>query len=112
MATYAVVNSNNIVENILEIDEKSPYLNILTTDLEKDSSQLIKVSKKTFYCNMGDVWNGEKFTPPKPYPSWMWDKNKYVWRPPVIHPNLWDNILPESNTDYKWNEEEQRWDQL
>jgi hypothetical protein len=57
-------------------------------------------------CNHGipllnSKWNGIEFTPPAPYPSWVWDSTLKTFIAPVEYPSD-DNV-------YLWNEESNSW---
>lgn len=42
------------------------------------------------------------FIPPKPFESWVWDKDKKEYLPPFPKPN--------DNKVYDWNEKKQKWE--
>ena len=48
------------------------------------------------YDDLNDV-----FYAPKPYSSWVLDKNTWLWNPPIP--------VPESNKPYEWDEKNQTW---
>jgi hypothetical protein len=110
MTTYAILNSNHMVENIVEVDENLSYLNMLNNDLKKNNLYTMKIQDELIHCKIGNFWNGSAFIPPKPYPSWVWDNTKHIWRAPIINPNLWENLTPELSKDYAWNEMQQKWE--
>lgn len=50
---------------------------------------------------IGYIFDGIKFTPPKPYPSWILSENDSEWLPPVP--------LPDEEHVYLWNEDKKNW---
>ena len=53
------------------------------------------------------AWNEETlawdlYTPPTPFPSWVWDETEWKWEAPTPHPN--------DGKTYFWNEDTQSWD--
>ena len=52
-------------------------------------------------------WNEEDhtwdlFTPPTPYPSWVWNESEWAWEAPIPYPT--------DEQPYEWNEETTSWD--
>ena len=54
------------------------------------------------YALIGSSWDGERFIPPKPFESWIFNEETYLWECPVTH--------PDDGEKYEWNEEDQQWD--
>ena len=50
-------------------------------------------------------WNGEKFLPYAPYPSWVWNDELIEWQPPVQLPSL-----VEEGMMWVWNENTLSWE--
>ena len=48
----------------------------------------------------------DEFVRPKPFPSWVFDEDKFDWVAPVAHPDP-DPFVAHL---YDWNEEAQAWD--
>jgi hypothetical protein len=58
--------------------------------------------------NAGEKWE-ETFAfilprPTSPYPSWIYDENKHVWKAPIE--------APQEGLLYIWNEDNQEWEQI
>lgn len=55
------------------------------------------------YAGKGYIYDNvaDAFIPPKPYPSWLLNTQKYVWQSPVPYPN--DGKM------YYWDEATQSW---
>jgi hypothetical protein len=116
MSNYAFLSSENKIINLSYIEDDNPnkeqIIEEIKNSFQENSVSVMKISDQKFSYSIGDTWNGECFIPPKPYPSWMWDPNKHVWRPPVIHPNLWSNLDSKFDNEYIWSEEEKQWKQV
>jgi hypothetical protein len=114
MPNYAFTNKENIVREVLWFDESQEdlthFIEVQKQLLDEDELTAIEVKDGHKSYSTGNVWNGEEFRPAQPYPSWLWDPNKYLWRPPVIHPNIWRELDGANDDTYVWNEENQSWD--
>lgn len=124
MAHYALINSNNIVVQVITgVDE-----HIIQTDLDGTQVGGSSEAWETFYENLpwfsglkckrtsynknirkhfacvGYIYNEylDAFIPPKPYQSWVLNEEKCLWYPPVLMPDNFDK-------DYAWNESTQEW---
>ena len=91
MTTYAELNSENIVINIIVADKE-----FIDNETDTDNYQIL--------TNGGIGWTYDAtqntFIAPQPYPSWTLD-NENNWQPPVPQPP------PPPNT--YWNEQLQKW---
>lgn len=56
------------------------------------------------YAAVGWLYDGVGFYPPKPFASWSFDSQTYLWTPPVT--------APDDGNMYSWNEETQTWDEV
>lgn len=113
MALYAFITDDGVVINTLEIDDSANDINLFL-EAQKvvfNKSSLTAVhSNGSVLCSIGNIYNGNEFRTPQPYPSWIWDEAKLVWRAPAMHPDAWpDGITGGDAGDYIWNEEEQVW---
>jgi len=43
----------------------------------------------------------DAFIPPKPFDSWVYDEQKFSWKPPVS--------MPQDGRPYQWDEQTQTW---
>lgn len=63
---------------------------------------------KVFVTNAGDTWEEDfdLILPrwPKPFESWIWNESNDCWMSPIPY--------PDNDKNYKWNEQEQRWDEV
>lgn len=104
MKTYAKIDNNGVVENILVVsDNKSSSW--LT---EKFGGNWIESSEeKTKYeAVVGNRYDSELniFIPTQPYESWSFSKTSLLWEPPVPR--------PEDLHLYDWEEESVSWKQI
>lgn len=116
MAHYAILDSENVVENIITgIDEDE--LDTLPegfNDWEEFYSSRFdnKTVKRTSYNTFGGIHADDKtpfrgnygtvgfiyyeeqdmFLPPKPFESWIEDFDNYGWKAPIDKPNDTDNF--------------------
>jgi hypothetical protein len=58
------------------------------------------------YASIGGVYDSTRdaFISPKPYPSWVLNEDSCLWEPPVAY--------PDNGERYRWNEENQTWDEI
>jgi len=88
MATYAEINTDNIV------------VNCIVADAEFVASQTDKTYVLCTCGGIGWTYNSEVdvFVAPQPYGSWTLDEN-YDWQPPT----------PKPEGNYAWFEPNQQW---
>ena len=117
MAHFAKINSDNIVEQVIVVNN-----NVVQDILQRDVEQLgIDFCKKLFgdetnwvqtsynnnirkqFAKIGDTYDKEKdkFISPQPFPSWVLDEND-DWQAPTPK--------PEDDKSYVWNEKDKTWD--
>ena len=131
MASFAKINSNNIVETVVSV----------VNEVIKDSNGIEQESigidfltkltgwaiwKKTSYNTHGGVHssggtplrknhagigytydeNRDAFIPPKPYTSWVLNESTCLWQAPVTMPAT----ELEENQYYSWNEDIINWE--
>ena len=121
MAHYAVLDKNNIVINVFVgknefeggIDWEEYYSNYLGNKCLRTSynthggvhSNNGEPFRKN-YAAIGYLYDSDidAFIPPKPYESWVLDRESCLWVAPVS--------MPENNGPWVWNEEELNWEPL
>ena len=117
MAHFAKINSDNIVEQVIVVNN-----NVVQDILQRDVEQLgIDFCKKLFgdetnwvqtsynnnirkqFAKIGATYDKEKdkFISPQPFPSWVLDEND-DWQAPTPK--------PEDDKSYVWNEKDKTWD--
>jgi len=128
MASFAKLNSNNIVERVESVvnevikdsngvEQESIGINFLKTLYNEPNANWKQTSYNTRggihvlggipfrknFAGKGYVYNENKdaFIPQKPYESWILNENTCLWEAPVPYPN--DGKI------YFWNEETQNW---
>jgi hypothetical protein len=107
---YAIINQNGIVENVIEFEEEvqdiTPFLDSQKVVFNNDALTAVLITPEHTMYGVGQVFNGEYFMPPQPYPSWIWDDTKKFWVAPKIHPEL---LYGNNGAVWKWDEEAQEW---
>lgn len=121
MAHFAKIDSNNIVEQVIVVN------NAVITDSQGNESEQLGVdfckslygqdtnwvqtsyngNKRAHYAGIGFTYDSDNdvFYAPQPYASWTLDKN-YNWQSPVPYPT----VEQDSTDVYQWNEDAQSWD--
>jgi len=117
MAYFAKLNSNNIVEKVISINNAVitdangveqeqlgvDFINQLynTNDTWKQTSYNNNIRKN--YAGIGYTYDSQRdaFIPSKPYNSWVLNEQTCLWEAPVARPN--------DGQRYNWNEETQSW---
>ena len=120
MAHFAKLNQNNIVIEVIVvnnevlkdsngIEQEQLGINFLinwsggyTNWKQTSYNNMFRANfagKDYYYDNINDV-----FIPPKPYPSWILNQQKWIYEAPVSKPI--DNDL---SIDYIWNEDLFKW---
>ena len=94
MANFALINSDNIVENVIVADQS--FI---------DSGVLIGTYKELTRGGRGWTWDEAKstFIAKQPYPSWTLNSDN-DWEAPVAQP------AEEEGKSHIWNETDQQWD--
>ena len=121
MAHYALLNYNNVVTKVITgIDENSVDYNmeLVYQDMFK------QICKRTSYNTLGGIHklggtpyrknyagvgytydeSKDAFIPPKPYESFTLNETSCLWEAPSTYPT--DGEM------YRWNEENQSWEQI
>jgi len=98
---FAVINSNNIVNNIIVAENE----NIIIENNIINSNEFTIQLKESDRVSIGFSYNKENnvFISPKPYNSWVLNTTTYDWEAPIADPST-------ETTFYSWNEETQTWD--
>ena len=94
MSRYAKINSENIVENIIECRDS------VISELE---GNYIKVNQENYIASIGDEYFPEvgKFREKKWFDSWSWDEDLWKWVAPIAKPSGEGKFL--------WSESNQEW---
>jgi hypothetical protein len=125
MAHFALLNEKNIVINIIKVDNDS----ILTPDGKENENlgitfcnslvpgKWIQCSwnstfRNKFPCIHTTMYNAEldAFIDIQPFPSWIFNKDKLIWEPPI--PNKYEEYIKKYNSIGAfayWDELEKRW---
>lgn len=118
MAHYALLDSNNIVTQVItgkdETDTQhnwEQYYGNIHNCVCKRTSYNTRLNEHTLggtafrgnYAGIGFSYDSTRdvFIPPKPYASWSLDENTYSWVAPVDY--------PDDGNMYSWDEDNQTW---
>jgi hypothetical protein len=102
MSYFAKVVDNVVVQTI---KADSGYMaNAFVDDSPGRWVEFDKVSNRAAIGYTYDKTNN-KFYPPKPYNSWVYDEELKSWLAPVSYPD-------DEENKYEWNENEQQWIQV
>jgi hypothetical protein len=119
MSHFAEINSENIVQRVLAVDEE-----LINSGEFGDANNWIQTSYNTKggvhyapdsdtpddgvalrknYAGKGHIYDEDKdaFYCPQPYPSWTLDDDTCLWNAPVV--------CPDDGKTYKWDEENTQW---
>ena len=113
MAHFAEVDGNSIVLRVIVADQ-----DFIDSGFVGDPKLWIETSYNTRggvhsggktplrknYAGIGFLYDQKRdaFIPPQPYPSWILDENKCLWKPPFPYPN--------DRKQYFWDESKLNWE--
>ena len=119
MAHFAKLDNDNRVVQVLVVNNED----ILDADGNESEEVGIKFLEGIFkypkwkqtsyngkfrghYAGVGFTYDPvrDKFIPPKPYPSWIFDETTGLWKSPVP--------LPADGVERKWDEDSRSWKTL
>jgi hypothetical protein len=107
---YAFLDANDIVQSVIYFDTSpediTPFLEAQKAILGIEYLRALEVDFSFKRCTVGFKLNDTDFKPVQPYPSYLWDEARYMWRAPVPHPHLLSGI---TDTYYEWDEENLQW---
>jgi hypothetical protein len=110
MAHFAEIDNNNVVLRVLVVDNEQEHRGqeFLAEDLGL-GGRWIQTSYhgnfRKMYAGVGYVYNEELdiFIPPKPYESWILNKELEQWEPTIGMPEYIEGKVST------WDEENQKW---
>jgi hypothetical protein len=110
LAHYAFLDDNNVVTEVITGIDETELIEGLTPE-EWYGNFRNQTCKRTSYngnyrknyAGIGFTYDQEldAFIPPKPYNSWVLNKNTYQWEAPVAP--------PDSELEYIWDENITQW---
>ena len=110
---YAVLNSENKIIDLLAFEEPVNNVDVFVEAQKIIHNQevfLVKVEDESSPHTIGFIYNGVDFKPEKPFPSWLWDEDKWIWRPPSFHPEGSQELSGNyDDSGFIWNEEARQW---
>ena len=125
MAHFAKLGKGNIVEKVVVVSNDVAtteqagvdFLNqtFKTNDIWLQTSYNATIRKN--YANIGYTYDQTKdaFIPPKPFPSWIFIEETYLWKAPVDCPETYTLGLTDEQGNpkqdkYYWNENKRNWE--
>jgi hypothetical protein len=99
---YAVINNENLVENIIVADNDDAVVPLKM--LIPEANDIIYVTEENGPAYIGGDYINGKFRIPKPYQSWTWNENDSTWQAPVTY--------PQDEKVYVWDENSISWIEL
>jgi hypothetical protein len=97
---YAFIKNNNVI-NICAFENPSDdLLNHCKNEFELDEIVLA-----TDQISVNDTYDGTKFWPLQPFPSWIKNEELNKWQAPVPYPEIEDG----SDEKYVWDENTISW---
>ena len=117
MAHFAKLNSNNIIENVLvlnnaelngfEFPESEALGVVFFKNLLGEDTNWVQTSYngrfRKNYAGIGFTYDAQRdaFIPPQPFASWVLNEDTCGWEAPTP--------MPTDNKKYSWNEEQLAW---
>lgn len=107
MAHFAKIDNNNLVSEVVVIpDEQEHRGEAFLCELGFNGKWIqtsYNASIRKIYAYPGCFYNPEldRFEPPKPYESWVFDEKSYDYNAPVPY--------PDDGNDYDWDEATLSW---
>lgn len=97
--TYAVINENGIVENIISADNPDAATPLKL--LFENKYQIILETEETGVAYIGGDFFDSQLRPPKTFESWIWSSQDKKWLAPVEY--------PQDDKVYSWDENTISW---
>jgi hypothetical protein len=110
MAHYAFLDENNIVTEVIVGIDETELIDGLQPEIWYGKFRNQKCVRTSYnhkirknYAGIGFIYDEilDAFIPPKPFESWILDKNTCRWNPPVNY--------PQDGNFYLWDEELGNW---
>jgi hypothetical protein len=99
MGKYAVVKDELVINTV--IADSAEDVELL------DGEMCIEYDEED--VSVGGTYDGIRFIPTKPYPSWILNSN-FKWEPPTGWPTPSGDSSP--SVRHEWNEEDLAWDEI
>jgi len=119
MAHYAILDGDNYVINVIVGKDENEI--VLDENGNAIDWEVYYGGKRTSYNTRGGIHleggtpfrknyagigyqydqNRDAFIPPKPYPSWIWNESKCLWKAPID--------CPTNELQYYWDEISLNW---
>jgi len=93
MPNFAVIDGNNVINTITAESKQIA---------EEVTGKPCIEYQSTDKAELGGTYNGTKFFPKQPFPSYTLDEENAIWLAPVEY--------PKDGNFYIWNEDKLNWD--
>lgn len=102
-----IVINNHSIENKDFPESEKIGINYILDELNLDGIWLQTSYNRNFrknFAGIGYIYepNIDAFIPPKPFDSWILDKDTGIWTPPTPYPN-------DTSKEYFWDETKKSW---
>ena len=125
MAHYTLLDSNNLVVNVITGRHEGEEVDGITDWEEFYGNFHGRACKRTSYNTFGNQHldggtpfrgnyagigftydeSRDVFIPPQPYPSWILNEDTCLWEAPVPYPD-------DDDQPYRWDEDSQSWQEV
>lgn len=122
MATYAKIDENNIVINVISAEQS-----VIDSGALGDPKRWIQTSRNTRegvhmlvggiplrknYAGIGYTYDAERdaFIPPKRFDSWVLNEETCTWQAPIPQPDMF--IRNGLMISHSWNEDSRTWEEF
>ena len=115
MAKILAMMNETTCFNLLQFADDCPQEIIDFVVQEQGATSYIEITPESENWGVGCTWHIDHWRTPSPYPSWVWDEERFEEDGTRIAPQWVAPVpLPEDVADvnYIWNEEEQRFDRV
>lgn len=102
---YAFIKDGVSINNVIFDDPTEELLEKFKTEFILDS--IVPWGDDSYHHVVGSSWDGNQFTAPSPYPSWILDEQR-IWNSPTPYPILPGEITTDSPS-YVWDEPSLSW---
>ena len=116
MKRYFAIIVDNKVKNVTAVDkdtveESIDFLNTFFNKLNGTWKYIDNTQEKHKACAVNVNYNSNEdyFYSDKPLNSWIYNKDKYRWEPPVPYPDGEWNNKNDINNKYDWDENSLNW---
>ena len=107
MRTFALINDDNIVSNIIVVEDSENVVQWLEATFSQTAVEVFPNDEDVRVRGfMGGVYFPDTgyIAPPKPFSNWVMHSTDWDWEAPTP--------MPEDGNDYVWNDDTASWELL